>query len=282
MTDQEAMEEALEGMDGLFHSAAVFDVTSRNPDRDVVQQNIGGTERTLSAAVANNVRKVIYTSSLAAVGTSRTPDEWRDESNWNDQSPEHYARSKALSERKAWAIARRFQLDLVTALPATMLGPAFHKLNPSLGLIQSGLMGEFPLAPRIHLNFVDVRDVADAHIRLYESDRARGRYILANETLSALEVLRTMKQMRPEISIPQRQMPLWLARIFPVMDSLSHHFTHQPRRMTSGFMKEYAGKYQAVRSDRMKEEFGWSPRDFRLTLEDTIRWFEQATIEGRG
>jgi dihydroflavonol-4-reductase len=138
--------------------------------------------------------------------------------------------------------------------------------------------GEFPMAPPIDFNFVDVRDVAGAQIRLYESKLAGGRCIVANQTLSVLEMLKMMKQMRPEISIPKRQMPIWFARIFPFIDSFSHFFTRQPRTMTMGFVKEYVGRHHAIRSDKMKKEFGWSPRDFRLTLEDTIRWFEQERI----
>jgi nucleoside-diphosphate-sugar epimerase len=275
MTDQKAMEEALSGMDGLFHVAGVFDVTSQDPVRDVIQKNIKGAERTLMAAVVKNVRKVIYTSSVAAVGTSQRVDEWRDESNWNDNSPEPYARSKALAERKAWEIATQFKLNLVTALPATILGPQFHKLNPSLGLIESGLMGKFPMAPPIDFNIVDVRDIAAAHIKLYESNRAKGRYILANQTLSVLKVLMLIKEIRPQVSVPKKQMPLWLARIFPAVDWLSHFLTHKPRQMTMGFVKEYVGRHHAIHSKKMENQFGWSPRDFRATLEDTIGWFEQ-------
>jgi dihydroflavonol-4-reductase len=278
MTDQKAMENALEGVDGLFHVAAVFDVTSNNPQKDVIEKNIKGAESTLNAAAKMNVPKVIYTSSLAAVGTSKKINEWRDESNWNDKSYEPYARSKALSEQKAWEIAKRYNINLVTTLPATMLGPHFHRLNPSLGLIKAGLKGEFPMVPPIDFNFVDVRDVADAHIRLFESNKSNGRYILANQTLSILELLNIMKQIKPEISEPKNQMPLWFAKIFPIIDSLSHLITRQPRKMTSGFVKEYVGRHHAIRSDKMKKELGWNPRDLRVTLQDTIQWFEQIGI----
>lgn len=68
-------------------------------------------------------------------------------------------------------------------------------------------------------------------------------------------------------------------RSFPVMDWLSHALARRPRTMTSGFVREYAGRYQRVRSEKMNNELGWRPRDLRVTLEDTIRWLEDERIQ---
>ena len=278
MTDQKAMEAALEGQDGFFQVAGVFSVTSEHPDQEVVQKNIAGAESTLRAALATGIKKVIYTSSLATIGPCAKPNESRDESNWNDRTKEHYAKSKVLSERKAWEIATNSNLNLITVLPATMIGPDFHKLNPSLGLIKTGIMGQYPMVPPLNFNFVDVRDVAGAQIRLFENSHAQGRYILANQSFWLTEVLKMMNQIDPNIPLPNKEMPVWFAKTFPLIDFIQHLFTQTPRRMMRGFVKEYVGRYQVITSDKMSRELGWAPRNFRSTLEDTLRWFEKVKV----
>jgi dihydroflavonol-4-reductase len=272
--DQKAMERLLEGVEGLFHVAAAFNVTARNAETNVVKHNLDGTHATISAAIRNKLKRVVYTSSVAAVGTSQNAQETRDESFWNNRSPEPYARSKALSEKLAWDLAGDSGLNLVTALPGAILGPDFHRLNPTLQLIQSAMAGKLPLAPPIDFSFADVRDVAQAHVQLFEDETASGRYLLSGETLRIVEVMREMKQLRADLKITSKEMPEWFAAIFPYFDAALSVVTGT-RQMTSGFVREYVGRCHVLSCSRAKNKIGWNPRPLRETLRDTMDWFDR-------
>jgi dihydroflavonol-4-reductase len=142
-----------------------------------------------------------------------------------------------------------------------------------LNLVGTGLAGGFPMAPPIDFAFTDVRDVADVHLKLYQSPAAQGRYLASGPVLSVPQLLAAITQQRPAVTIP-KTMPVWFARLFPMIDALQHAVTRKPRQMRSGFVAEYVGRHHALCTDKLQREIGWSPRPFEQTLRDTIGWFE--------
>jgi dihydroflavonol-4-reductase len=278
MTDQSAMHMALEGVDGVFHVAAAFDVASL-PAGKLISVNVGGVEAVMRAAAAQQVRRVVLTSSAAAVGTSPRDGPMRSEEDWNDETPEAYARSKVRAERRAWTLAQEFGLSLISILPGAMLGPGFNRTTPTLGLVRTGLDNGFPLAPPIDFAFTDVRDVADAHLSLYEAPRAKGRYLVSGPTRSVHELLALIRHERAAVRVPP-EMPLWFARIFPLIDATRHLLTQRPRQMRRGFVAEYAGRHHALRTEKAEREIGWRPRPLAESLRDTIAWLEGARPGG--
>ena len=167
---------------------------------------------------------------------------------------------------------------MIAVLPGALLGPGFNRLTPTLGLVKTALDNGFPMAPPIDFAFTDVRDVAAAHIGLYRSATAEGRYLACGATLSVLQLLALIQHERPDTAIP-REMPVWFARLFPAIDAVRHAVTKQPRQMRRGFVAEYVGRHHVLRSDRLRREIGWSPRAFELTLHDTIAWLEGQRFE---
>jgi dihydroflavonol-4-reductase len=277
MTDERAMAAALKDIDGLFHVAAVFDVSSMSAS-ELLSVNIRGVEAVMRAAAASRVRRVLLTSTAAAVGTSSSARELRSENEWNDATKEPYALSKTRAERRGWALAAELHLPLITVLPGAMLGPGFNRLTPSLSLVADGLANRFPMAPPIDFAFTDVRDVADVHVRLYESAKAEGRYLASGPTRSVLQLLECIKREHPATAIPT-EMPIWFARIFPVIDAIQHLLTRQPRRMRRGFVAEYVGRHHALSTEKLAREVGWNPRPLEHTLRDTIAWMQGVRAE---
>lgn len=273
--DKQKLEKALEGVAGLFHLAAVFNIASPDPQKEIIEVNINGTKNALHAAYVHKIKKIVYTSSLAAVGPGPDKSIVKNDKDWNFSTNEPYAKSKVLSEQEAWSMAKACGLNMVTALPGTILGPDFFRLTPSLGLIKSGLTGEFPLAPPLEFNFVDVRDIAEAHIRLYENEKVSGRYLLGNETMTVIELYRLLKEIKPDLKVPNREMPLWFAKSLPYLDAFSHAVLKTPVKITREFVDEYIGKFIAVDCEKSRREIQWSPRPFRQTLTDTVQWMEE-------
>jgi len=276
--DPASLDRALDGMEGLFQVAAVFDLTAENPEEEVVRPNLEGTRNILEAAHRAGIQKVVYTSSIASVGVVSPGEPPLDESHWNDGAVEPYAISKTRSEKLAWELSERLGIPMVAVLPATMIGPDCYRLTSSLQLLKDMLDGNTPMAFPMELNFVDVRDVAIAHILAYESAAANGRYIAAGETLSIAEVCRIVKSIRPETKVSDRTMPAWLVRFLPAIDALVHKITGAPRRLKRELIAEYLNRSQSYGSVRLKEELGWAVRPIQTSFQETIDWMTRPDI----
>jgi dihydroflavonol-4-reductase len=162
---------------------------------------------------------------------------------------------------------------MIAVLPGALLGPGFNRPTPTLNLVGTGLANGFPMAPPIDFAFTDVRDVADVHIKLYQSSAAQGRYLASGPVLTVAQLLAAIARQRPAVTIP-KTMPDWFARLFPLIDALQHTVTRKPRQMRRGFVAEYVGRHHVLSADKLQREIGWSPRPFEQTLRDTIAWFE--------
>ncbi|WP_213806843.1 NAD-dependent epimerase/dehydratase family protein [Granulicella sp. dw_53] len=277
--DQVSMERALSGMEGFFQVAAVFDMTAKDPVKSVVDPNLLGTERALHAAAAAGVKRVVYTSSITAVGTTRPGQSPKDEDDWNLNAVEPYTRSKALSERRAWELAEELHLNLVSVLPGNMLGPDFAEPTPNIDFIVNALNGKIPVALPMSLSYVDVRDAADAHIRVYEHREASGRYIATGETWSFSKMLGEIKRLRPKAKTSDKVVPIAFARLMPFFDATLHRITGAPRVITSATIKEYLGMKQLFASKRLQEGMGWQARPIQESLADTLEWIDQIALK---
>lgn len=216
--------EAVSGCSGVYHVASPFpSVLPKNPE-DVIRPAREGTLRVLSAAHAAGVPRVVMTSSFAAVGYGwgdarpelLTEEHWSNPDNLTDNTA--YTRSKTIAERAAWAFVQNEgqPLELVTINPSVVLGPILSDgRSTSLGLVSQLLEGRLPALPNLGFGFVDVRDVAEAHLRAMELPRAAGeRYLLGSEFMwlrEVADILRASVESHRR-RIPRRKMPTWLVR----------------------------------------------------------------------
>src|SRR5262245_53693329 len=174
----------------VLHSASPYVISTKDPQRELVDPAVNGTREVLGACQrSQSVRRVVLTSSMAAVTDEPPYDRVLTEADWNDQSSLHrnpYYYSKVLAERAAWAfMEQRPPFDLVVINPFMVIGPS---LTSSLNTSNKGLVdlvtGVYPAILSLTWGFVDVRDVADAHARAAEHPKAQGRYLCAGETVS--------------------------------------------------------------------------------------------------
>ncbi|TGL54649.1 SDR family NAD(P)-dependent oxidoreductase [Leptospira wolffii] len=272
LNDRESLRKALAGQDGLFQVAAVFDLNAKNPQKDVIKPNIEGTKNILEEAHAAGIKKIVYTSSIAAVGTVGEDEAPLNESSWNDTAKEPYAISKTLSEKLAWELAEKLGLNLVTVLPGTILGPQFSQPTSSLKLIRDVLQGQVPFAPKMTFSYVDVRDVALAHLNVYENSSAKGRYIATAESLSVSEVCQAIKEIRPKTFTTGKELPSFIVRVMPALDYLKHKITGAERTVNAKIVQDYLQRKQAYNSDRLAKEFKWKPMPVRNSLRETVDW----------
>lgn len=192
---------AAQGCDYVFHVASPFLLKFKDAQKELIDPALQGTRNVLEAATrSGTVQRVVLTSSVAAIyGDNRDMQAQNldafNESHWNNSSSlthQEYSYSKTLAERAAWEIAQaQQQWSLVTINPAFVFGPPLGDASDSgsMDFLNQFLSGKyFGAVPAIRFGFVDVREVAMAHLRAAELPQASGRYILCNKVLSTLEM----------------------------------------------------------------------------------------------
>lgn len=190
----------LEGCDTVLHMASPYQLDVKDPQRDLVDPAVHGTTAILTAcANTPGIERVVLTSSMAAV--TDEPDEHHvlTESDWNTTSTltrNPYYLSKVKAERVAWAFVetQRPSWDLVAINPYLVIGPSLTpSLNTSNKVIADLLNGVYPAIVRLTWGVVDVRDVADAHLRAMDTRGASGRYLCVAGTITARRMVALLR-----------------------------------------------------------------------------------------
>jgi dihydroflavonol-4-reductase len=266
LNNDEGWEQAVDGCDYVLHVASPFPpVQPKDPDELIVPAR-EGTLRVLGAALKAGARRVVVTSSVAAIGGG-TWESPLDERNWTDLdhpklSP--YVRSKTIAERAAWDFVREAgeASRLAVVNPGAILGPPLSSDRSfSLQVIERLLKGT-PGVPRIGFSFVDVRDVADMQIRAMLSAEAGGeRFIAVGQFSWMAEVAAVLRdRLGPAAAkVPKRGVPDLLVRALGVFDPSIRSVVGQ------------LGRQQEYKNEKAKAVLGWSPRPIDETVVATAQ-----------
>ena len=251
--------EAAAGCEYVLHVASPFPTAPPKDENEVVRPARDGALRVLRAARDAGARRVVLTSSFAAVGYGH-PMRAKpfDESDWtslegDDITP--YTKSKTLAERAAWDFVAREggALELATVNPVGVMGPALGPdLSTSVVAIKRLLEGAMPGLPDFRFGIVDVRDVADLHLRAMTDPRAKGERFLAvsGEFMSLYEIALCLRARLGERArkVTTRQLPNWLVRAVALFDPMARQVTPE------------LGKRKAASNAKAKAVLGWAPR----------------------
>jgi nucleoside-diphosphate-sugar epimerase len=276
----EGWDQAARGCSYVLHvGSPVPRGAPKHPD-DVIVPARDGTLRVLAAAKAAGVKRVVLTSSTAAVlwGHKRDGSEIYDESHWTVLGPEvaAYERSKTLAERAAWEYAESGgdgRFELTTLLPGLILGPVLgNNASVSGEVVRKLLAAEFPGCPDLGFAAVDVRDVAWAHVAAMTHPQAAGRrFILALEHASVLEVAQILARNFGSrgFKVPTGRLPSWLLKIVAMFDK------------TAALVVPELGKRQDVSNALAKRVLGYNPRSLETMVVDMAESMIQYGIVGK-
>ena len=252
--------EAADGCEFVHHIASPFPATVPDDENELIGPAREGALRVLRAARGAGVRRVILTSSFAAIGyghpdhesTSYTEEDW---SNPNSPGLQAYPKSKTLAERAAWDFiaSEGGNLELAVVNPVAVFGPVLAAdTSTSILLVRALMNRELPGLPRLWFGIVDVRDVADMHLRAMTHPEAAGQRFLAvtGDFLSMQQIAQILKQRLGERAsrVPTMQLPDWLLRIASLTD-----------RRIKGLLPEL-GKRKNANSAKAQRVLGWQPR----------------------
>jgi nucleoside-diphosphate-sugar epimerase len=261
--------EAVEGCDYVLHVASPFPPAQpKDPDELIIPAR-DGTLRVLRASLEAGVRRVVLTSSSAAVRNSgvAAPQRLLTEEDWTDPANPQltpYARSKAIAERAAWDLVREAgQIErLAVVNPVAILGPVLSDdLSYSLQVIERMLKG-MPGLPRLGFSFVDVRDVADLHIKAMAAPEAAGeRFLAAGPFLWLSDVAQILRDRlgAAAAKVPTRTVPNLLVRGMARFDP--------GLRSVVGDL----GQRTDYSDEKARTRLGWSPRPIEETFVDCAR-----------
>jgi len=269
--NQEDWPRVLEGATGLFHLATIY---ATSGDGQLILDTANkGTENVLRAAAACGIKRVIYTSSVAAIGS--TPKKVvKDESNWNDNFSMPYTRAKTESERRAWELAKELDIDLRVINPSGVLGGSFSRPTPSTDIIGDAMKGKYPVVPKIPLAFVHVEDVATAHRLAYEVDEAHGRYVLAPyQDGNIHDLLKRAKKLYPKMKFPRIGIPLWLLPVVVFQDWFMGLFSGK-RLLTRSAAKSFSKGDSKYSSKKAENELGITWKSYDDCIHDTVEAYK--------
>jgi dihydroflavonol-4-reductase len=251
--------EAVAGCDFVLHIASPFPSSQPKNEDELIIPAREGALRVLRAARDANVKRVVLTSSFAAIhyGSASTSHLLTEE-DWTDLNSDHlspYVKSKTLAERAAWNFIAREggALQLAVVNPGAVCGPVLGAdYSASIQVIQRLMDGAVPGCPRLFFSIVDVRDVVDLHIRAMTNPVASGKRFLAvaGDSMDIQQMALVLKRRLGDAArhVPTRELPDWLVRLVSLADP-----------SISPFVPEL-GKAQHASNARARELLGWTPR----------------------
>jgi nucleoside-diphosphate-sugar epimerase len=253
----EGWAEAAAGCDYVMHVASPMPLAAPKTEDEVIVPARDGVLRVLNAARDAKVKRVVLTSTCGAIYYGHPPQKAPfDETSWTNIRGEMsaYVRSKAISERAAWDFmaAEGGALELSVVNPSGIFGPVLGPdFSSSIELVKR-LMNGAPGCPQLYFGVVDVRDVADLHLRAMTDPAAKGERFIAvsGEVMSMLDIARVLKARLGDAAkkVPTRQLPNWFVRVVARFD---------PRMRQ---LLPMLGKIRNATSAKAERVLGWKPR----------------------
>tara|TARA_B100000401_G_scaffold277399_1_gene189319 strand:- start:210 stop:1232 length:1023 start_codon:yes stop_codon:yes gene_type:complete len=264
----------MQGCESVFHVASPFTIQSKKPNKELIEPAVKGTQNVLEAAnQASSVKRVVLTSSVAAIygdnidmqeqGVERFNESYFNSSSSLNHQP--YSFSKLLAEKMAWEIYQnQKKWDLVVINPSFILGPVLSKTSnsESINFMNDILKGKFYFgAPGLILSYVDVRDVALAHIVASEKESSQGRHIIANEPFSILQITNFLKELYgKQFKLPKSEAPKWLTYLIGPLFGV-----------TRKFVKRNIGYPLSLDNEKSKQALGIEYTSIKKTLDDMVK-----------
>ncbi len=269
---------AMEGCDFVMHTASPYKINVKNPQADLIDPAVIGTTTILESCMkSKNVKRVIFTSSIAAITDEPESAKVFTEKDWNTMSSldrQPYQYSKTLAELEAWdfIMRKRPKFDLVVINPVMVIGPSLTpSLNTTNQIIRDIMSGVYPGIMDLNWGFVDVRDVAKAHVLAMENDSASGRYLCSAEEMHMRGLVALLKSSGfDRYSLPKIDLSGAAGSL--LMKALS--FT-QPKD-TGMYIRINIGRTMRCNNSKIKRELGLSfmpvKESIIETVKDMVKW----------
>ena len=257
LEDDAGWAEAVHGCEFVLHVASPFPVAVPKDENELIMPAREGALRVLRTSRDAGVKRVVLTSSFAAIGYGNFRKTLFDETDWTDPNGDvsAYGKSKTLAERAAWDFIAREGggLELSVVNPVGVFGPVLGPdYSTSISLVKRMMDGGLPGCLKLYLGVVDVRDVVDLHIRAMTHPGAKGERFLAaaGDFVSMLEIAMILRSRMGALAkgVPTRELPNWLVRIIAL------HYREVRQTLPE------LGKKKNATHEKAMRVLGWKPR----------------------
>lgn len=266
--DAESVMSAAAGCDVIFHCAAVF--SFRKTLEEMMVPAVTGAENVLRAAARHGTKRVIYTSSIMAVGPTQDPSRPRNETDWNTGTRLPYSQAKVHSERHAHAVAQDLNVPLITLCPASVWGPYDYRITPSTKALVDYLNGD-GITGLGGYNYVAASDVASAHISAFEKGTPGERYVVGGANISLRDLATITKKLTGNRN---RDLPIPRWAMLPIIslnNSASRLFNLKPI-ISNEEIYEFGGQYGYLDCSKIADAFDYEPQPIETVVEESARW----------
>ncbi|HLA60052.1 MAG TPA: aldehyde reductase [Puia sp.] len=259
LTKDERWDEAVRDCTYVLHVASPITLAVPKDENEMIRPAVEGTLRVLKAARDAGVQRVVMTSNFGAVGYSHTDktkiiteESWTDP---NEKGLSPYNKSKVLAEKAAWDFIKREggSLELTVINPVGIFGPSLGPdLSSGFELLKKLLDGSMKRVPNITMTIVDVRDVAELHIRAMTNPAAKGQRFLAiaGSTLSLPEIAQLLKDKLGNSAdkVSTKKLPDWMVRLAAPFNRIARN------------LAPMLSRYRDASNQKAKDLLGWNPR----------------------
>jgi dihydroflavonol-4-reductase len=259
LTSDQGWAYAVAGCDYVMHVASPFPTGAPKHEDELIIPAREGALRVLRAACKAGVKRVVLTSSFAAIGYGHKPtDRPFSETDWTDLNYSNvsaYVKSKTLAERAAWDFVAREgkPLELSVVNPVGIVGPVLGSdYSTSIQLVQRLIEGAMPGIPRLSYSLVDVRDVADLHLRAMTHPAANGERFLAvaGNAMTMEQIAQALKAHLGDTAanVPTKVLPDWVVRLASLRDASIRPLISE------------LGKVKNATNEKARRLLGWNPQ----------------------
>ncbi|RMH05551.1 MAG: NAD-dependent epimerase/dehydratase family protein [Nitrospirae bacterium] len=271
LLDPDSLRAAMRGCRYLYHVAAHYALWDRDPAR-FYRVNVEGTKHVLDAAREAGVQRIVYTSTIGAIGLPEKGGVATEETPLTPtQLAGHYKRSKFMAEQEVIRYAQR-GLPVVIVNPTAPIGEYDRKPTPTGQIIVDFMKGRMWAYMDTGMNLIDVDDVALGHLSAMERGRIGERYILGNQNLTLQEIFQLLSQITG-VRAPRIKLPRHFVLPLAYLDTwVANYITHrQPRIPVEGVrMAKYYMHYDCTKARR---ELGLPQTPIEHAMEKAVRWF---------
>ncbi len=272
LTDRASLDRGIKGCSTLFHVAADYRLWVPKAE-EMYETNVAGTSNIMHAALNAGIERVVYTSSVATLGFSRSgslADEETPVSIRNMIGP--YKRSKFMAEAEVKRLADEQALPAIIVNPSTPVGPRDIRPTPTGRIIVDAASGRMPAYVDTGLNLVHVDDVAIGHLLALEHGKVGERYILGGQNLTLIEIFGAIADIAgrnpPKVRLPD-------CLIFPiacVSEAWAHLVSGREPRVTLNGVR-LARKKMYFSIEKARRALSFNPRPVEEALRDAVAWF---------
>ena len=263
MNDTTTLVDALEGVEAVIHGAAIISFDKRDEKR-MYKTNVQGTADLVNACLKVGVKSFVHISSVAAIGRKRDQRILQESDLWEGTEYDSiYARSKHQQELEVWRGAQE-GLDVKIVNPSVVLGPGLWGQGSTS--VFKYAYGEKTFHPEGTINYVDVRDVSEAIVKLMESDIKEERFILSAGSMDYKDFFGLVAKefgKKP----PKKPVPYWMLKLAVKLEFLRSRITGNSAMITSDTAKLSRMKYH-FKNDKVKEALNF---EFR-PVEESVKW----------